>query len=142
MGGGGGRSLTLMDIRRNQQKVERRYGSFVLAGDDRAALPLRRGADDGAGPVPRPRGPPTGRDVPSRPATVPGIRQGATEQQQQQQARRDAGEREQPTELDLFRSCCDVETAAVDLEADIRRWTTMLWNRRTRSSGPTVDVVA
>jgi hypothetical protein len=61
-----------------------------------------------------------GRDVPSRPATVLGTRQGATEQQQQQQqARRDARERAQPTKLDLFRSCSDVEAAAVDLEADI-----------------------
>jgi hypothetical protein len=34
--GGGGRSLTLTDIRRNQQKVERRYGSFVLSGDETA----------------------------------------------------------------------------------------------------------
>jgi hypothetical protein len=44
----------------------------------------------------------------------------ATEQHQQQQARRDAMERAQPTKLDLFRSCSDVEAAAVvDLEADI-----------------------
>jgi hypothetical protein len=56
--------------------------------------------------------------VRSRPATVPGIRQRATEKQQQQ-ARRDARERAQPTKLDLFRSCSDVEGAAVDREADI-----------------------
>jgi Leucine-rich repeat (LRR) protein len=52
-----------------------------------------------------------GRDMPSRPATVFGTRQGATEQQQQ--ARRDPRERAQPTKLDLFRSCSDVEAAAV-----------------------------
>jgi hypothetical protein len=33
--------------------------------------------------------------------------------------RRAAKERAQPTKLDLFRSCSDVEAAAVDLEADI-----------------------
>jgi hypothetical protein len=60
-----------------------------------------------------------GRDVPSRPATVLCTRQGATEQQQLQQARRDARVRAQRTKLDLFRSCSDVEAAAVDLEADI-----------------------
>jgi hypothetical protein len=59
-----------------------------------------------------------GRDVPSRPATVLGTRQGTTEQQQQQ-ARRDARERAQPTKRDLFRPCSDVEAAAVDREADI-----------------------
>jgi hypothetical protein len=35
-GGGGGHSLTVTDIRRYQQKEERRYGSFVLSGDDTA----------------------------------------------------------------------------------------------------------
>jgi hypothetical protein len=70
-------------------------------------------------PVPRPRGPPRhGARRASRPATVIGTRQGATEQQLQQ-PRRDTMERAQPTKLDLFRSCIDVEVAAVDLEADI-----------------------
>jgi hypothetical protein len=32
VGGGGLRSATRTDIRRNQQKVERRYGSFVSPG--------------------------------------------------------------------------------------------------------------
>jgi hypothetical protein len=59
--GGGGRSLTLTDMRRNQQKVERRYGSFVLSRDE-TALRYRY-----------------------EPATVLGTRQGATKQQQQQQ---------------------------------------------------------
>jgi hypothetical protein len=68
-----------------------------------------------------------GRDVPSRPATVLGTRQGATEQhqhqhqqqqQQRQQARRDARERAQPTKLDLFRSCSNVGAAA-DLKEDM-----------------------
>jgi hypothetical protein len=46
-----------------------------------------------------------GRDVPSRPAPVVGTRQGATEQQlQQQQAWRDARERAQRTKLDLRRA--------------------------------------
>jgi hypothetical protein len=61
-----------------------------------------------------------GRDVPSRPATVLGTRQGATERSSSSNnRRRDARERAQPTKLDLFRSCSDVEAAAVDLEADI-----------------------
>jgi hypothetical protein len=77
-----------------------------------SALPLR-GGDDGAEPVPRPRGPPRHR---ARRAITTSS---ATEQQQLQQARRDASERAQPTKPDLFRSCSDVETAAVDREADI-----------------------
>jgi hypothetical protein len=119
--GGGGRSLTLTDIRRNQQKVERRYGSFVLSGDETA---LRHRYDETEMMVQDQSLVPAdlrdiGRDVPSRPATVLGTRQGATEQQQQQQVRRDARERPQPSKLDMFRSCSDVEAAAVDLEADI-----------------------
>jgi hypothetical protein len=39
---GSGRSLPLTDIRRNQQKVERRYGSFVLSGRDRCAAATTR----------------------------------------------------------------------------------------------------
>jgi hypothetical protein len=93
---------------RRRQKVERRSWRR-----DRAALPPRRGGNDQS------RGPPrhrarraiTVRDGPRHPP-------GATEQQQQQ-ARRDARERVQPTKLDLFRSYSDVEPAAVDLEADI-----------------------
>jgi hypothetical protein len=49
-----------------------------------------------------------GREVPSRPATDLGTRQGATEQQQQQ-ARRAARVRAQPRKLDLFRPCREVE---------------------------------
>jgi hypothetical protein len=51
--------------------------------------------------------------VPSLPATVLGARQGAVEQQQQQ-ARRDARERAQPTNW-----ICSDPAAAVDLEADV-----------------------
>jgi hypothetical protein len=73
-----------------------------------SALPLRRGGDDGAGPAPRPRGPPrhrarraiTARDGPRR---QPG-RDGAATR-----------ERAQPRKLDLFLSCSDVEAAAADM---------------------------
>jgi hypothetical protein len=105
--------------------VERRYGSFVLSGDETA---LRYGDDEAGmmvqGPVPADLRI-IGRDVPSRPATVLGTRQGAL--QQQRQARRYVRELAQPTKLDLLRSCGDVQAAAVDLEADIPpSWTTML----------------
>jgi hypothetical protein len=90
-----------------------------------SALPLRRGGDGGAGPVPRPRGPPrhgarraiTARDGPRHPPGRDGTAAAA---------RRDARERAQPTKLDLFRSCSDVEEATVDLEASRRGWTSML----------------
>jgi hypothetical protein len=59
-----------------------------------------------------------GRDVPSRPATLLGTRQGATEQQQQQQAWRDARERPQPLR-NWICSAFAATAAAVDLEADI-----------------------
>jgi hypothetical protein len=81
-----------------------------------------------------------GRDVPSRPATILGTRQGATEQQQQQQMSRDARERAQPTKLDLFRSAVTWWPLRPHVCVDV--WTTMLWSRRTRSSGRTVDVAA
>jgi hypothetical protein len=60
----------------------------------------------------------TARDGPRHPP--------ATEQQLQQ-AQSDASEQAQPTTLDLFRSCSDVEAAVVDLEGTSRRgWTMML----------------
>jgi hypothetical protein len=96
--------------------VERRYGSFVLSGDETA---LRLRYDEAEMMVQEQslvpadlRDMPSRRDVPSRPATVLGTRQGATEQHQQQQARcQGVGA---AYELDLFRSCSDVEAAAVD----------------------------
>jgi hypothetical protein len=74
VGGGGGRSLSLTEMQRNQQKVERRYGSFVLSVDETALRYRYDGAemmvqDPSFVPAPRPRGPPRHR-VPSRPATV------------------------------------------------------------------------
>jgi hypothetical protein len=62
-------------------------GSLVLSGDETA---LRYRYDEAE------------MVVPSRPATVLCTRQGATELQQQQQALRDARERAQPTQPDLF----------------------------------------
>jgi hypothetical protein len=65
-------SLALTDIRRNQQKVQRRYGSFALSGDETA---LRYCYDEAEmmvqdqSLVPADLGD-IGRDVPSRPATV------------------------------------------------------------------------
>jgi hypothetical protein len=98
------------------------YRISFVPGEDETALRYRydEGGDDGAGPVPRPRGPPRhlARDVPSRPATVLGIAR-VQQLQHQQQERHDARERAQPTKLDLFRSCSDTDAAAVDLEADI-----------------------
>jgi hypothetical protein len=87
VGGGGERPLTLTNIRRNQQKVERRCGAFVLSGDETA---LRYRYDEAETTVQEQSLVPAdlrdmGRDVPSRPTTVLCTCQGATEQQQQQQ---------------------------------------------------------
>jgi hypothetical protein len=71
-------------MRRNQQKVERRYGSFVLAGDHTA---LRYRYDEAEQSLVPADLRDMGRDVPSRPATVLCTPQSATEQQQQQQVR-------------------------------------------------------
>jgi hypothetical protein len=73
--------------KRHQQKAERRYGSFVVSGDETA---LRYRYDEAEMMVQDQSLVPAdlrdiGRDVRSRPATLLGTRQGATEQQQQQQ---------------------------------------------------------
>jgi hypothetical protein len=80
-------------IRRNQLDSGR-YGSFVLSGDETA---LRYRYDEAEMMVQDRSSVPAnlcdmGRDVPSRPATVLGTRQGATTEQRQQ-AWRDASER-------------------------------------------------
>jgi hypothetical protein len=59
-----------------------------------------------------------GSDVPLRPRRSPALAR-ARRGSSSKLARRDARERAQPTKLDLFRSCSDVEAAAVDLEADM-----------------------
>jgi hypothetical protein len=120
VGGDGWRSLTLTNIRRNQQKWSVDTALSSSPGRDRAALPLRRGGDDGTTSPSSPRTSATSGATCLTARDGPRYPPGATEQQQQLQARRDARELAHPTNLDLFRSCSDVEAAAVNPEADIR----------------------
>jgi hypothetical protein len=89
----GGRSLTIADIRRNQQRLENKYGNFVRSADEVIHPSDFCEADDGV----------VGTDVQGRsPDEVDG-----------------AGGPNRPTKLNLLREVTSLEASAVPLEDDV-----------------------